>query len=150
MSAILILRPEDAGLIAMIHAESMPDPWNAAAMRDLLKAPSVLGIGVTEDNKIVAFGLFRLVLDEAEILTIATAKNARRAGYASNVLNAFNRHSRERGIARQFLEVAADNTAAIALYIREGYSAGGRRWNYYKNGRDKPVDAILMSRSLTL
>lgn len=148
MSAVLILRPDDARQLAMIHAESLPDPWSPAAIRGLLSEATVIGIGIEEQGDVVAFGLFRFVLDEAEILTIATAQQARRKGYAKRILKNFDHHSGIRGISRQFLEVADDNASAKKLYQKAGYTPDGRRKNYYNFGRSSPVDAILMSKSL--
>jgi len=56
--------------------------------------------------------------------------------------------------AELFLEVAADNVAAIALYKATGFVAVGRRKDYYQNknatdaGNVSQIDAIVMRRTL--
>jgi ribosomal-protein-alanine N-acetyltransferase len=44
-----------------------------------------------------------------------------------------------------FLEVAADNTAARALYAAAGYQQVGQRRGYYAGG----IDALVLARPLT-
>ena len=48
------------------------------------------------------------------------------------------------GTRRVFLEVAANNAAALALYSRKGFVPCGRRPGYYAGG----VDAAIMERTL--
>jgi ribosomal-protein-alanine N-acetyltransferase len=52
--------------------------------------------------------------------------------------------SRDRGATRAFLEVAADNAPAQALYHGTGWRESGRRRRYY--GPD--LDAIVMALTL--
>jgi ribosomal-protein-alanine N-acetyltransferase len=51
--------------------------------------------------------------------------------------------SRENGATRIFLEVAADNQAALALYCQAGFHVIGTRPGYYHHG-DQVVDAVMM------
>jgi ribosomal-protein-alanine N-acetyltransferase len=48
------------------------------------------------------------------------------------------------------LDVAEDNLPARELYRAHGFAEDGRRPRYYRAARNVPVDAILMSRSLSL
>jgi ribosomal-protein-alanine N-acetyltransferase len=52
-----------------------------------------------------------------------------------------------RGATSMHLEVAEDNAAARALYVKLGYEEAGRRHAYY-GGEGGPVDAIVMRRTL--
>jgi ribosomal-protein-alanine N-acetyltransferase len=52
--------------------------------------------------------------------------------------------ARARGAAAMFLEVAAGNTPALALYAREGFAEVGRRRRYYADG----ADALVLRRDL--
>jgi len=45
--------------------------------------------------------------------------------------------------------VAADNEAAQALYLGEGYAQTGRRPRYYARAEGQKVDALLMTKALT-
>ena len=77
--------------------------------------------------------------DEAEILNLAVDPAWRRRGVASALLNAV--VERAHGVI--FLEVAAPNAAAIALYHRHGWVDSGFRPGYYNHGT---VNAVVMKK----
>ncbi|MDQ7260372.1 GNAT family N-acetyltransferase [Paracoccus sp. PS-1] len=133
------MTPEE---LAALHGRCFathPRPWAAAEFADLLANPlNFLLVGPQ------CFLLGRSVADEAELLTLAVAPEARRRGLASALLAEFAATSRMRGAHEAFLEVASDNAAATALYAGAGWEIAGNRRNYYAPG----VDALLMRRTL--
>ena len=80
--------------------------------------------------------LARVTTDEAEVLTLAVAPEARRQGVARALLAAAMTAGRERDARTMFLEVAVDNAAAQTLYRQAGFVEAGRRRRYYANGGD--------------
>ncbi len=86
--------------------------------------------------------------DEAEIVTIATDPGAQRQGSARRLLATFEGQASERGATRVFLEVAADNLAAIALYQAAGYHEVARRAGYYNRSGGGRVDALILEKPL--
>lgn len=150
MAALVILSLEDAAEVARVHALSMHDPWSETSMRQSLERSNVLGLGVEESGELVGIGLLSLVADEAEILTLAVEPKSRRHGVARRLLRSLIKRASERGIARILLEVAADNDPAINLYKKENFEEDGVRTGYYSAGRARPIDAILMSRRLSI
>ena len=148
MPGLLVLRPDDAGQVAMLHAKCFDDAWSAASMRDLLKDPNVLTLGIQSDGPLAAFAMGLTVAGETDILTIATDPDQRRQGLASQLIEAVVKRMGERGVVRITLDVAEDNAAARELYRAHGFVEDGRRPRYSKAARDIPVDAILMSRFL--
>lgn len=138
------MTPED---LAALHgrAFSRQRPWNAPEFASLLDAPSVF---LVHDDH--AFALGRVIVDEAELLTLATDPNHQRQGLGRKLLTAFHHCAQTRGARRAFLEVAADNAPAIALYQGAGYAQDGRRPGYYHMTHGAHVDALIMSRALPL
>lgn len=123
--------------LAALHARcfARPRPWSGAEFSALLESPHTFLL-----TRPRGFLLGRVVADEAELLTLAVAPDARRQGIASALVAEFAATSRVRGAGRAFLEVAADNVAAQALYRATGWRETGRRRRYY--GPD--LDAIVM------
>ena len=95
-----------------------------------------------------SFCLIRSVLDEAEVLTIATVAAMRRRGFARSLLQRAEARAKERGATKIFLEVAEDNEAAITLYTSSGYSQVGRRSGYYLPKDAAPIAALVLRKSL--
>ncbi|WP_370302626.1 GNAT family N-acetyltransferase [Pseudooceanicola sp.] len=130
--------------MAAIHAAASDDrPWSAAEFAALLASPGCFATG-----DVRAFALVRVILDEAELLTIATRPQHRRQGLARALMADWQAEAARRGATRAFLEVAADNAPARALYEACGYSQTGRRRGYYRRGTGAAVDALLMARTL--
>lgn len=119
----------DPGALADLHGRcfTLPRPWSATEIAALLADPTVF-LCHTERR---GFLLGRVVLDEAEILTLAVDPAHRRAGLGATLLRDFHDQAIRRGALQSFLEVAADNVAALALYQGAGYTAQGRRPRYY-------------------
>jgi [ribosomal protein S18]-alanine N-acetyltransferase len=93
-------------------------------------------------GEVVAVIQWRNLGEEAEILDLAVAKKHRRQGYGCFLLENFLLLARESGTGRIFLEVRESNTPAISLYRTFGFSAVGRRPNYYRH----PEEAALLLR----
>lgn len=142
---LIVLRPEDAGAVAALHARCFPDPWSQASFVRSLQTPGALAFGTMGTTGLAGFVLVQVVAGEADVMTIATAPESRREGIASALLTGIIGALGETGVSRLTLEVAEDNTPARALYRQLGFSEDGRRAKYYTSGRNMPVDAILMS-----
>ena len=131
--------------LARIHAQAFSSTraWLAAEFRDLLDQP---GMVLTGDDR--AFALLRVTLDEAEVLTVATAPEHRRKGLARAVLAQAETAVQTLGAAVIFLEVAEDNDATRALYAQAGYAQIGRRPGYYLPKDAAPVAALVLRKAV--
>ena len=133
----------DAARLADIHARAITPAWTEAALRDLLAQP-----GVWAEVEPDGFILMRRAGDEAEVLTLAVLPEARRRGRGLALMQAALATCRSRGVGDVFLEVAADNTAARALYQGLGMIESGRRRGYYARSEGPAVDALILTRNL--
>lgn len=133
--------------LAALHARcfTTPRPWSEAEFAAFLQDP--LAFLLTEGD--AAFLLGRAVAGEAELLTLAVAPESRRLGLARKLVARFLYQARLRAAETAFLEVAADNEAARALYVASGFTESGRRRNYYENPQGVRIDALVMQRALT-
>ena len=136
------MTPQD---MARTHAAAFRNarPWTAEEFSDLLTNPFTQTVGDTR-----CFALFQVIADEAELLTIATQPAHQRQGLARKCMAEWHKAAQKNGASRAFLEVAADNGAAIELYKHCGYTPCGRRKAYYRRNDGPNVDAILMERQL--
>ncbi len=130
--------------MAKLHARAFPgaSPWSGADIAALCRAPGGFAVFVPG-----GLALGRVVVDEAELLTIAVDPGKRRRGTGRELLHLFDSQATRRGANRAFLEVAADNTAAQALYRHTGWDEVGRRRGYYARPTGA-VDALLMRKPL--
>lgn len=129
----------DPARLAAIHAEAFAAPWDQAALAELLASPGVFAVA-EEDG----FILIRVVVDEAEILTLAVRPSARRAGLGARLVEAALVRAAALDAERMFLEVAEGNAAARALYARSGFVEMGRRRGYYSHADGRREDALTL------
>lgn len=138
-----LVRPHDAKVLADLHRQAFDSPWDAEAISALLGQPGVFGV-----RHAAGFILCRVVLDEAEILTLAVRPEARHRGLGARLVKAVAGLATQQGAERLFLEVAEDNTAARALYDRTGFIQAGRRRGYYARSGGPACDALILSLNL--
>lgn len=132
--------------LAALHeaAFSMPRPWRADEFESFLADPACDLITLAG-----GFALIRSIADETELLTIAVDADHRRKGIATELLTQCMTRARERGAATMFLEVAADNTGAIACYEQTGFVSSGCRPEYYACPDGTRADALQMACDLS-
>ena len=124
------------------------DPWPKDAFAHELQSVNPNLCLLAEDNlkpegqKIVAFAVFWLIVDELHLGTIGvlSAYRKQKIGLAllvEGLLLGFQIGSRT-----SLLEVRAGNAEAILLYQSLGYQVVGRRMAYYQDNHE---DALLMT-----
>jgi len=124
----------DAKAMAAIHAESFERSWDALEMA--AHSQNDMCYGLKTAGNLAAFIILRAAAGQAEILTIATHPDFRRSGWGQKILTQAARSLKDSGCDEIFLEVAEDNTAAIALYKNAGFAPIGRRPGYYRDHPD--------------
>jgi [ribosomal protein S18]-alanine N-acetyltransferase len=82
----------------------------------------------------------------SEIISIGVAADWQKRGLGRILFGAFSRAVSRAGAKRIFLDVAADNTPALALYKALGCSEVSRRKGYYLRHEQPSVDAIVMTK----
>ncbi len=141
-----------AQLLAGMHHICFAEPWSADAMAGTLAMPGTFGLVAVDGGSLApslappgpaGLVLWRVVLDEAEILTIAVLPPWRRHGVGGVLLSAALAQSAECGASSMFLEAAANNHPALSLYEKSGFCRVGLRKAYYGH-----TDAVLMRKEL--
>jgi len=139
--------PVEAEILVDLFKEIFPKPWSKTSIKQLLKNDATVALTAARPGEAApaGFAIFRLVADEAEILTLGVTPPNRRRGVGQALVGAVLASASSHGCARIFLEVAEDNLAARNLYQRMGYQPSGRRAGYYRRGDRPAIDAIILS-----
>ena len=139
------LVPMDRSNVADVEAieqECFAQPWSADMLaQELYNDSASYILAVAKDGTALGYAGLTVVLDEGSIDKVAVKGKYRRMGVADALVDAFVRFGRAH-LAFLTLEVRASNQAAIALYLKHGFTQVGRRKNYYAAEHE---DAILMT-----
>ena len=128
-----------------IERDAYPEPWTFNMLRDEVDQAARYFCLMYEQDILVGYGGFWMLLDEAHI-TRVTIVNEQRGRGLSKILT---QHILERasvsGARYARLEVRESNTPAIRLYESLGFVQDGFRKGYYQHTNE---NAILMSKEL--
>ncbi len=125
-----------------IERTSNPFAWNQESIDEGFQ--HYLHLGAFEDTTLVAFVLYHIVVDEAEILHLVCDKAYQGRGYATGLLKQLQHLLVARQVKSLTLEVRENNAPALKLYRQLGFVTVGRRANYY-GGRH---DALIQRKTL--
>lgn len=139
---IRILNREDAQEVEALEREAFPDPWSLKSIEGTLEQKNYVNLGVWREGELLGYLFFSCMMDEGEIIRIATAPKERRKGIAKLLFSELKKNCLEQGVDKWMLDVRAGNDAAFACYRKLGFCEDGRRKDFYK---DPVEDAILMS-----
>jgi ribosomal-protein-alanine N-acetyltransferase len=114
------------------------DPWSRSDFEEALRSGGPVSVAETRDGA-VGYAVGRSVLDEGEILNLGVARAARRQGVGRALVERLMEVFTSRGVRRVFLEVRQSNLAAQRLYAGFGFTAVGRRRQYYRSPAEDAV-----------
>ena len=97
-----------------------------------------------DGESLAGLAVLQFAADEAEILSIAVAEEARRRGIASAMMKACVAACEQKLISHLYLEVAEGNGPAQKLYAKFGFRLLAHRKNYYQAAGSAPVTALIM------
>lgn len=144
MLRIRALRPDD--LPALMEIErSAPTAahWRDREYQNLLvtdQNPRRTTLVAEKDGNPVGFVVAKVVAGEWEIENIIVGPGSQRQGIGTRLLSRLIQEAKQSGAQQILLEVRAQNSGAIKLYVKCGFSAVGRRGAYYQDPDD---DAVL-------
>lgn len=123
----------------MVVMEAAFDPiygeaWTIEQTRSMLDLPGTYLIAGRVGDELVAFGLIRSIVGEAELLLLGVAPAARRKGYGRKILQRCIDVAASSGALTMFLEVREGNEA-VKLYKAAYFEQYSSRKDYYV-GRD--------------
>lgn len=134
--------------LARLHATAFAQPWDTAAFEAMILERGTVLNALVQGEALVGFALSRIVLDEAEVLSVVVAGASRGAGQGGRLLAAHLGALAAEGVRAVHLEVEEGNATAFALYARYGFGPVGRREGYYRRPDGSRAAAVTMSRQL--
>lgn len=147
--------PEEAAItqIAALETDLFGrGAWSEESVRQEFHAPARVYLmdiedgGADSENPVIrGYAGYWYDGDDAEIMTIGVGRPFQRRGIAASLLESLIDSARRRGARRMLLEVRVDNTPALALYERFGFTRMGLRKRYYQ---PEGIDAYTMSLDL--
>jgi len=138
------------GVLRLEQGTSEAPHWDEAQYRVMLQDAGqdvlrrVLFVAV-DGKRVVGFAAGAVVVEEAELESVAVDDAWRRWGVGRALSEAVFGWAGTQGAKRVRLEVRAANEAAHALYLGLGFEACGMRRGYYVDPVD---DAVLMTLTL--
>lgn len=136
----------DLDCVMTIENDVYPYPWTRGNFRDSLEAGYHCWVAEC-DGAVVGYCVAMIAAGEAHLLNLSVAAAWHRRGLGSDLLRFVYRLARGNRATSILLEVRASNTAARALYGREGFREIGVRRGYYPAG-GRREDALVLELAL--
>ncbi|SAL70094.1 acetyltransferase [Caballeronia terrestris] len=139
----------DLDEVAAIEKLAYEFPWSRGNFQDSLRN-GYFGVCMRHvTGTLVGYCVLMPVVDEMHLLNLCVAPAAQHAGAGLALLREAVRITRAEKLDGVLLEVRPSNPRAIQLYERFGFSAIGRRKNYYPARHRSREDAIVMRLSFS-
>ncbi|MGM9632131.1 MAG: ribosomal protein S18-alanine N-acetyltransferase [Eubacteriales bacterium] len=135
---------EHLAAISALEEATFAEPWSESALELFVGEDNFAVVAISED-RLLSYCTVTAVLDEAQIINVATDKEHRGKGYAKRVLESVIDECQRRGTVYLSLEVRASNAGAVSLYENLGFSVSGNRKDFYRAPRE---DALVMIKNL--
>jgi ribosomal-protein-alanine N-acetyltransferase len=136
--------PSDAAVLAELQAQALPPGWAASDIAVFCGDSSRLVLKAMDGAVLLGLAILQFAADEAEILSVAVAQQARRRGAGSAIMEKAISICKERLISCIYLEAAESNGPALRLYEKFGFFTFTRRRNYYLSASPAPESALIM------
>ena len=115
--------------------------WNINILKKELQDSNSSYFIFKDKDEIIGFDGITIILDIAELNNIVIKKSFRWNGFSSLLLEELINYSKQNKCSKINLEVSKNNTIALNLYKKFGFTEVGVRKKYY-NG----IDAILLTK----
>ncbi len=132
----------DASSVAKIEKECFSTPFSEDDILDYIDNPIWHFFVAKIDESIVGYISFTKIIDECQIVNVATSPSARKMGVGKALIERLLSYAKENGCTKLFLEVRESNLPAISLYKKFGFLPVGISKNHYTQPKE---NAVLMN-----
>lgn len=146
MTSFRAMTVADAPAVYAIERQVQSHPWSEKLFCESIGGGYQSWVMLDDANHIIGFCIMQKVLDEANLLLMATDPQWQKRGLGYQLLNyAVEQLGSETNVV--FLEVRASNQPALKLYEKSGFHQMDVRKNYYLTTTGKE-DAVIMALTL--
>lgn len=142
MSTISFLTPADLAQAFLIERASHAFPWTEQTFNSN-QGERYLNLKLMQGERMAAFAITQIVLDEATLFNLAVHPDYQRQGFGRQLLEHLIAALERRAILTLWLEVRASNHGAIALYDSLGFNSVAVRRDYYPTAAGREDAAIM-------
>ena len=128
--------------VAALEQASFSTPWSEKSIGEELNNEWAIWYVALEEETLLGYIGVQFGLDGGDIMTIATAPEARNRGLGQKLVETILDIFREKDLGYLTLEVRPSNAPALRLYEKLGFQEVGRRKKYY---REPTEDALLLT-----
>ncbi|MBE0477928.1 ribosomal protein S18-alanine N-acetyltransferase [Candidatus Aerophobetes bacterium] len=139
------LQEEDINKVGNIERVSFSSPWTSRLFYLEMKKNFAYYWVLEFEGKLVGYGGYWKIQDEAHLTTFAIHPSYRRRGLGKILLFYVLEDARKQGMKKVTLEVRKSNFAAQALYEKSGFKKIAVRSHYY---HDTDEDALIYWKTL--
>lgn len=142
---IIPMRGSDLDAVCSLENRAFRTPWDRKSFEMAISDSRLAALVIRRSG--VFSGYLVAVFREHELLiaNLVIAKEFRREGLASRLLEHIFQIALGKGMTYAVLDVRASNLGAINLYKQFGFRVIGKRRDYYSS---PPEDGLIMYRSL--
>lgn len=137
------MRPEHVAQVAQLDTLCFAVPWSKKSFENEMTNNLACYHVLLAGEKVIGYGGYWHVLNEAHVTNIAVLPAYRRKGCGSMLLAHMILDAQKNGVDTMTLEVRISNYAARTLYERYGFCQTGLRPGYYSDNRE---DALIMTK----
>ncbi|WP_347272572.1 ribosomal protein S18-alanine N-acetyltransferase [Leptolyngbya sp. FACHB-17] len=105
--------------------------WTLEGYQREIDSPNSELIAITSGDRLIGYGCFWAIVDEAHITIIAVHPDHQQQGLGKLLLFALLDRARQRQMKHATLEVRISNQSAISLYEKFQFKVAGQRKDYY-------------------
>ena len=115
----------------LLESDLFTNPWTENSIEEQLKIKTSINLGLKVNNELISYVLCLDLFPEIEILRFGVKRNFQLQGKGKFLLKSLISLLKQKNYNRIFLEVNTNNSRAILLYERFGFSDKSIRENYY-------------------
>lgn len=134
------MKEEDINQVLEIENLSFLDPWTRRMyLAEVRQENNSYFIVANLENRIIGYGGFWLVVDEAHLVNLAVHPDFRRQGIGTQIMHYLLTLAKQLGAKRATLEVRESNLIAQNFYAKFGFISVAFRKKYYPDTKENAV-----------